>query len=176
MIVDLFMVYNFVKRLATPFEEWEAYKLGIIDEDGHIQITDRKKDIIVFDKGDNVSPQRIEGILSLQEEISQAMVYGDKRPHLVALIVPETEWLMTWATDNGKPKKLSELQNDPDLKKAIAKAVDRVNQTLSNLERVRKITIAGDAFTIENEQMTPTLKIRRHVILETYNKEIKGLY
>ncbi|MGY8985099.1 MAG: AMP-dependent synthetase/ligase [Sphingomonadales bacterium] len=150
--------------------------IGIIDEDGHIKITDRKKDIIVLDKGHNVSPQRIEGVLSLQEEISQAMVYGDKKPHLVALIVPESEWLIKWAHDNNKPNRLQDLKSDKDLHRALAKSVGQLNSTLSNLERVRKFTIANEAFTIENEQMTPTLKIRRHVISELYRNEIEGLY
>ncbi|MEE8294546.1 MAG: AMP-dependent synthetase/ligase [Sphingomonadales bacterium] len=150
--------------------------IGIFDEDGHLKITDRKKDIIVFDKGDNVSPQRIEGFLTLEEEIAQAMVSGDARPYLVGLIVPDDLWFKNWKQENGKKGNLQSLCSDPDLKKAIGAAVSRVNSKLSNLERVRGFLIAGHSFTIENEQMTPTMKIRRHIIRAEFGDELDALY
>ena len=121
--------------------------VGHLDEKGRIVITDRKKDIIVNDKGDNVSPQRIEGMLTLQPEIAQAMVYGDRRPHLVALIVPD-------------PAMASAL----DLQQRLQLAFDRVNADLSVIERVRRFILADEPFAIDNEQLTPSMKIRRHVI------------
>ncbi len=150
--------------------------IGHIDEDGHIKITDRKKDIIVNDKGDNVSPQRIEGMLALEPEIMQAMVYGDKRPHLVALIVPDPEWLSEWCLKNDVANDIADLIDNKDLHKALDGAVRRVNERLSNLEKVRRFTLAKEAFTIENAQMTPTLKIRRHVISKLYEQELIDLY
>src|SRR3546814_5074424 len=74
--------------------------IGVIDEQGRIKITDRKKDLIVNDKGENVAPQKVEGMLTLQPEIGQAMVSGDRRPHLVGLIVPDPEWAREWAQVN----------------------------------------------------------------------------
>jgi long-chain acyl-CoA synthetase len=150
--------------------------IGNFDDDGHIVITDRKKDIIVNDKGDNVSPQRIEGILSLEPEIGQAMVYGDKRPHLVGLIVPDDEWLRDWAKENGKPNELSALFDDADLHKEMDRAVTKINQSLSNVEKVRRFAIAKEPFSIDNAQMTPTLKVRRHVISAAYKHEIDSMY
>lgn len=150
--------------------------IGVLDEDGYLQITDRKKDIIVNDKGDNVSPQRIEGMLALEEEIAQAMVYGDRKPHLVGLIVPDAEWLMMWARKEGKPRALAELRDDPDLKRAISEAVGRINGRLTNLEKVRKFIIAPEPFSIENKQMTPSLKVRRHILKEAYGEELEALY
>jgi len=150
--------------------------IGHFDEDGYLEITDRKKDIIVNDKGDNVSPQRIEGMLALEDEIAQAMVYGDRRPHLVGLIVPDTEWLTGWAKENGKEGGLKDLAADPDLRKALNNTVARVNHRLSNLEKIRQFIIAPESFTIENEQMTPTLKLRRHVVKEVYGDALEGLY
>ena len=150
--------------------------IGILDEDGHLKITDRKKDIIVFDKGDNVSPQRIEGMLTLEPELAQAMVYGDQHPHLVGLLVPDAEWLAGWARKKGKEGGLEALAGDADLKAALDEAVTRVNKRLSNLERVRRFAVAPEAFTIENAQMTPTLKIRRHIISAVYKEVIEGLY
>ena len=150
--------------------------IGEVDDDNYLKITDRKKDIIVNDKGDNVSPQRIEGLLSLENEIAQAMVYGNQRPHLVGLIVPDGEWLREWANENGKPCKLEELAGDPDLHKALSTVVQRLNGKLANLEKVRRFAIAPEPFTVENEQMTPTLKVRRHVLNSVYSDVIEGLY
>jgi long-chain acyl-CoA synthetase len=149
--------------------------IGKVD-DGYLEITDRKKDILVNDKGDNISPQRIEGLLALEEEIAQAMVYGDRKPHLVGLIVPDNEWLIGWAKKNDKPARLAELADDPDMKKALGKAVDRINNRLANVEKVRKFTIASEPFSIENEQMTPTLKVRRHAVNSVYGDRLEALY
>lgn len=150
--------------------------IGILDDEGYLSITDRKKDILINDKGDNISPQRVEGMLALEDEIGQAMIYGDRRPHLVGLIVPDQEWLLGWAKEHGKSTKLSDLTDDADLKKALDAAVRRVNGRLSNLEKIRKFAVASEAFSIENEQMTPTLKIRRHVICGVYQEQLEGLY
>ena len=150
--------------------------IGEIDAEGFVRITDRKKDIIVFSGGDNVSPARIEGFLTLQAELHQAMVYGDKRPNLVALLVPDPEFLRDWAKENGKTGGLAELHGDPDLRKAIATAVERVNAELSPLEKVRRFTIAPEAFSVDNHMMTPTLKIRRHKIKESYGTLLDSLY
>ena len=150
--------------------------IGHIDEDGHLVITDRKKDIIVSDKGENVSPQRIEGMLALEPEIAQVMIYGDRKPYLVALVVPDAEWLANWARAAGKPCDLETLATDDDLKAALDPVVARVNERLSPVERVRRFAIAPAPFTIENEQMTPTLKVRRHVITRAYRDRLEGLY
>lgn len=149
---------------------------GHVDGDGHLQITDRMKDIIVNDKGDNVSPARVEGLLTLEPEIAQAMVYGDRRPHMVGLLVPDREWLKGWTSQNAKPLELGVLANDPDLHEAVDRAVVRVNKRLSNTEKVRRFVLAPEAFTIENEQMTPTMKLRRHAIVCKYGGLLEALY
>jgi long-chain acyl-CoA synthetase len=133
--------------------------VGHFDDKGRIVITDRKKDLIVNDKGDNVSPQRIEGMLTLQPEIAQAMVYGDRRPHLVALLVPDPD-----------------VARDADLHARLQRAVDRVNADLSVIEKVRRFVLADESFSIENEQLTPSLKIRRHVISKVYGERLDALY
>ena len=150
--------------------------VGIIDSDGYLTITDRKKDIIVCSGGDNVSPQRIEGMLTLEPEIAQAMVYGDRRPHLVGLLVPDTVWMKTWARDHKKPAELRALAGDKDFLRALDAAVKRVNGRLSKLERVRRVAVADTPFTVENAQMTPTLKIRRHKIKDVYGERLEALY
>lgn len=148
--------------------------IGEIDAKGRIRITDRKKDLIVNDKGDNVSPQKVEGMLTLQNEIGQAMVHGDRRPYLVGLIVPDAEWTREWAIERGVA--LDGVTADPAYHAALRAAVDRVNDDLSVLERVRRFILADEAFTIENEEMTPSMKIRRHVIRKRYADRLDALY
>jgi long-chain acyl-CoA synthetase len=148
--------------------------VGHIDDRGRIVITDRKKDLIVNDKGDNVAPQRIEGMLTLEPEIGQAMVWGDRRPYLVGLVVPDAEWTREWAAGAGVP--LESVRDDPAYLRALMAAVDRVNANISVIEKVRRILIADEPFTIENEQMTPSLKIRRHILKRVYGERLEALY
>ena len=150
--------------------------IGHIDAQGRVVITDRKKDMIINDKGDNVSPQRVEGMLTLQPEIAQAMVIGDKRPYLVGLIVPDAEWALDWARANGEKFDLHALQELPAFKSAVRAALDRVNKDLSVIEKVRQFTFADEPFGIDNEEMTPSLKIRRHKLKERYGERLDGLY
>lgn len=150
--------------------------IGHMDEAGRIVITDRKKDMIVNDKGDNISPQKVEGMLTLQPEIAQAMVSGDKRPYLVGLIVPDAEWAVEWAQAEDEPFDMAHLQALPSFRSAVRAAVDRVNQDLSVIEKVRQFAFADEAFAIENEELTPSLKIRRHKIRERYGERLDKLY
>jgi long-chain acyl-CoA synthetase len=148
--------------------------IGEFDAQGRIRITDRKKDLIVNDKGDNVSPQKVEGMLTLQAEIGQAMVYGDRRPHLVGLLVPDAEWTREWAEAQGRG--VDGIGDDPAYQAALRTAVDRVNDDLSVTERVRRFILADEAFTIDNSEMTPSMKIRRHVIRARYQERLDALY
>ena len=148
--------------------------IGEIDARGRIRITDRKKDLIVNDKGDNVSPQKVEGMLTLQPEIGQAMVHGDRRPYLVGLIVPDVEWTREWAEAQGVGPEVAATL--PAYQAALRAAVDRVNDDLSVIERVRRFVLADEAFGIENEELTPSMKIRRHVIRKRYADRLDALY
>ncbi|MGB3806626.1 MAG: long-chain fatty acid--CoA ligase [Erythrobacter sp.] len=150
--------------------------IGHLDKRGRIVITDRKKDMIVNDKGDNVAPQKIEGMLTLQPEIAQAMVSGDQRPYVVGLIVPDAEWSLEWARENGEQFDMARLQDLPAFRKAVRKAIDRTNADLSVVEKVRQFTFADEPFGIENEEMTPSMKIRRHKIRDRYQDRIDRLY
>ena len=149
--------------------------IGELDDDGYLIITDRKKDIIVNAGGDNIAPQRIEGFLTLQPEIAQAMIYGDRKPNLSALILPDSEFTADWAKKTGKVTPHN-LVDDDGFRGAISAAVDRVNADLSVIERVRRFIIINEPFTIENEMMTPSMKIRRHVIKERYGEALEPLY
>ncbi|HEY1504579.1 MAG TPA: long-chain fatty acid--CoA ligase [Stellaceae bacterium] len=138
--------------------------VGEIDRDGYIVITDRKKDFIKNSGGDMIAPARIEGALTLEPQIAQAMVYGDRRPYLVAVIVPAQDVI-----DHAKGAEAA-------LSKTVGAVVARVNQSLANIERVRRFVIAKEAFTTANGQMTPTLKIRRHEIRKVYGVALDALY
>ncbi len=150
--------------------------IGAIDDDGHLHITDRKKDLIINSGGDNISPARVEALLTQRPEIAQAMVYGDRRPHLVALLVPDATWLKAWAQERAKPDDPVVLTDDVDLLAAMRRVVDETNATLSQHEKVRRFVLAPEAFSIENGQLTPTLKIRRHVIKTAYGAALDALY
>ncbi|OQW71042.1 MAG: long-chain fatty acid--CoA ligase [Proteobacteria bacterium ST_bin13] len=150
--------------------------IGIIDKKGRIKITDRKKDLIINDKGDNVAPQKVEGMLTLQPEILQAMIAGDRRPHMVAVLVPDPEWTQEFCAKSGTHCDFNKLRDNSDYRAALSAAVERVNKDLSVIERIRRFTIADEPFTIENEQLTPSLKIRRHVLKQVYGDRLDALY
>ena len=137
--------------------------IGHFDERGHLLITDRKKDIIVNSGGDNIAPQRIEGLLSMEPEIAQALVYGDKRAHLVAVIVPDDDW----KREQGR---------DDDMAKTLQPVIERVNAGQSNIEKIRRFIVADAPFSIDNGQLTPTMKVRRHVVNEVYGERLNALY
>ena len=148
--------------------------IGELDSLGRLKITDRKKDLIVNAGGDNISPQRVEGILVLHEAIDQAMVFGDRHPHLVALICPSSDFCEQWAKSHDV--ELSKLQENDQFRQVISEAVDQANQQLSPIERIRRFTFASEPFTIENGLMTPTMKIRRRFITDLYRNQLEALY
>ncbi len=150
--------------------------VGELDAEGYIRITDRKRDFIKNSGGEMLSPARVEGYLTLRPEIGQAMVFGDRRPYLVAVIVPNTEFLDAFARRRGVKLDLAVLAADGELHKMIAAAVARVNAELSPVERVRRFIIAAEPFTTANGQMTPTLKIKRHAIRHAYGEAMLALY
>ena len=150
--------------------------IGVIDAKGRIKITDRKKDLIINDKGDNVAPQKVEGMLTLQSEILQAMIAGDRKPYMVAVLVPDPEWTQEFCAKTGANCNFAKLTENADYRAALSAAVERVNKDLSVIERVRRFIIADEPFTIENQQLTPSLKIRRHVLKQVYGARLDGLY
>tara|TARA_Y100000590_G_scaffold232853_1_gene262291 strand:+ start:43 stop:1725 length:1683 start_codon:yes stop_codon:yes gene_type:complete len=129
--------------------------IGKIDSAGYLKITDRKKDIIVNHGGDNISPSKIENFVCNNEKIKQCLVYGDKKNYLVALIVVEK-----------KDK------NDSTIRSII----DDINKNLSIIEKIKKFKLIDQEFTIDNELMTPTLKLKRKKIIEKYKQDLEKLY
>jgi long-chain acyl-CoA synthetase len=161
----------------TLVEGWlHTGDVGQVDVDGYIRITDRKRDFIKNSGGEMVSPARVEGYLTLEPEIAQAMVFGDRQPYLVAIVVPDHEFAAGFAGKNGGPPEIAALAADPSFIKTIGAAVARVNRGLTPVERVRRFVIAAEPFTIANGQMTPTLKVKRHAVREVYGEAIDSLY
>ncbi len=131
--------------------------IGEIDpSDGYLKITDRKKDIIVSAGGDNISPAKIENMITNEPEIDQCMVYGDKKNYLVALIVPNKDFL------NEKEK--------------INKVIEKINTKLTLLEKIKRIQLIDENFSIENGLMTPTMKVKRKKVTEKYKNQLENLY
>jgi long-chain acyl-CoA synthetase len=126
-------------------------------ENGYLKITDRKKDILITPGGDNISPVKIESELTKIEFIEQALIYGDNKPFLVALIV---------LNNNFK---------DTDYK-IIQEEIEKINKELSKIEKIKKFLIINNQFSIENGFMTPTLKLKRFKIIQEYKKELEDLY
>ncbi|MDE2229729.1 MAG: long-chain fatty acid--CoA ligase [Alphaproteobacteria bacterium] len=149
--------------------------VGRLDSEGFLVITDRKKDFIKTSGGEMVAPARIEGCLTLQPEIGQAMVGGDRKPYLVAVVVPSQHLVDEVAGRRELPPE-ARLADVPEIRQAVTAAVARVNETLAPFERIRRFIVADEPFTTANHQMTPTLKIRRHVIRHVYGEALAALY
>jgi long-chain acyl-CoA synthetase len=162
---------------TTLIDGWiHTGDIGEFDEEGYLIITDRKKDIIVSAGGDNISPTRIEEKLNIHPEIAQSMIYGDFKNYLVAILVPDRDHAKTWAQDNNKEFDIKKLNQDNDFIKMIKEIVEKTNKNLSQIEHVRKFLLIDEEFTIENEMMTPTMKVRRFIVKEQYGKKIEKLY
>ncbi len=147
--------------------------IGELTTDGYVKITDRKKDIIITSAGKNVAPQKIENILKLQKHISNAMVVGDKRKFLVAIISIDRE---AFIDEMGSNKTYEELASDSHVYEILDKEVSIANAELASFESIKGFIVAPSDFTIENGQMTPSLKLKKKVILKTYEKEVDALY
>ena len=150
--------------------------IGEMDEEGYLKITDRKKDIIVNAGGDNISPSRVEEKLNIEPEIAQSMMYGDHKNYLVAILVPDSEYAQQWTKDHHKEFNLKKLNQDPDFIRMIKETTERVNKKLSQIEQVRKFLLIDEEFSIENDMMTPTLKVRRFKVKEKYQSQLEALY
>jgi long-chain acyl-CoA synthetase len=152
--------------------------LGDIDDVGFISITGRKKEILVTAGGKNVSPAQLEDRLRGHPLIAQAMVVGDRRPYIASLITIDEDALATWKTKVGKDSALTldQLRDDPDLLAEIGAAVEDANRVVSRAESIRRFRILDRDFTEAGGQLTPTLKLKRSVVLKEFADEIEALY
>ncbi|MET3860832.1 long-chain acyl-CoA synthetase [Dietzia sp. 2505] len=157
--------------------EWyHTGDIGELDSDGYLSITGRKKDLIVTAGGKNVSPSQMEDLLSADPLISQAVVVGDNRNYIAALITVDQETFPAWRDKHGKTGEVSDLLQDGDLVGAIQDAVDQANKSVSRAESIRKFKILAAEFSVESGELTPTLKLKRNVVHDRFGSEIEALY
>ena len=152
--------------------------IGELDADGFLTITGRKKELIVTAGGKNVAPAVLEDRLRAHPLISQCMVVGDKRPFIGALITLDDEALPAWNRAHGKPEgaTAADLVDDADLRADLQKAVDEANKAVSHAESIRKFVILPVDFTEENGALTPSLKVKRNVVLDRFGEDVENLY
>jgi long-chain acyl-CoA synthetase len=151
--------------------------IGFIDADGFLTITDRKKDLIVTAGGKNIAPQPIENVLKTNPYIANAVVIGDRRRYVAALIVPNFEKIEEYAKFVKIPfKDRAELVRNEQIVGFLRSEIERATPNLASYERIKKIAILDREFDIEQDEITPTLKVKRNIIENRYRELIEGLY
>jgi long-chain acyl-CoA synthetase len=152
--------------------------IGEIDDQGFVKITGRKKELIVTAGGKNVAPAVLEDRLRGNMLVSQCMVVGDGQPFIAALVTIDPESWPAWLKQTGKPETttIASMTTDPDLVAEIQKAVDEANKAVSNAEAIKKFTILPEDWTEEGGQLTPSMKLKRNVVMKEYSSEVDGLY
>jgi long-chain acyl-CoA synthetase len=152
--------------------------IGELDDDGFLRITGRKKELIVTAAGKNVAPTVLEDRLRAHPLVSQCMVVGDERPYIAALVTLDTEALDQWTTDVGIPKGTlkEDLLQDDRLREEIQKAVNYANAAVSQAEAIKRFDILATDFTEAGGELTPTLKLKRNIVMKEYSAQVESLY
>ncbi|MFE6650089.1 AMP-dependent synthetase/ligase, partial [Nocardioides sp. NPDC057772] len=150
--------------------------LGEVDDEGFVKITGRKKEILVTAGGKNVAPAVLEDRLRAHVLVDQCIVVGDGQPFIGAIVTIDPEALPTWAEANGKSADIEDLVDDEDLRAVIQSAVDDANKAVSKAESIRKFVIIPDSWTEEGGQLTPSLKLKRNVVMREFSHEVDALY
>ncbi|MDF3288558.1 AMP-dependent synthetase/ligase [Streptomyces silvisoli] len=172
--------WNNERATAEALEDgwFHTGDIGTLDEDGYLTITGRKKEIIVTAGGKNVAPAVIEDRIRAHALVAECMVVGDGRPFVGALVTLDEEFLPRWAEQHGKPAgtPVAELRTDPDLLAEVQRAVDDGNAAVSHAEAVKKFRILPTQFSEESGHLTPSLKLKRNIVLRDFADEIEAIY
>ena len=152
--------------------------LGSLDNEGYLSITGRKKEILVTAGGKNVAPAVLEDRINAHPLVNLSMVVGDKQPFIAALVTLDPEALPTWAAAHGKPADFSiaDAAADPDVRAEIQKAVDDANRAVSHAEAIKKFTVLGTDWSVEGGQVTPSMKLKRNVVMQENATDVEALY
>jgi long-chain acyl-CoA synthetase len=150
--------------------------VGELDDEGYLKITGRKKDIIITAGGKNLTPSNIENDLKQCAYISQAVMYGDRKPYPVALITLDPEEILPWAKEHGLPEDLGALAGEEQVQKMVQAELDRANSNYAQVEQVKKFKILDHDLTIDTGELTPTLKVKRNVVYDRYSDLFESLY
>jgi long-chain acyl-CoA synthetase len=150
--------------------------VGELDEDGFLKITGRKKDIIITAGGKNLTPSNLENDLKQSPFISQAVMYGDRKPYPVAVITLDPEEILPWAKEHGLPEDLAELSKNDQVREMVQKELDRANSNYAQVEQVKRFEIIDHDLSIDDGELTPTLKVKRNVIYDRYADLFEGMY
>lgn len=150
--------------------------IGTLDADGFLSITDRKKELIVNAYGKNIAPAPIENALKQSRWVAQAVLIGDRRQYVTALLVPDFEVLRAWAKSQGLALEDAELVRHPELLRLVGEDVEAVNRGLARYEQVRSWTLLARDFSIESGELTPKMSVKRRVVQQKYAAEIEKLY
>ncbi|MFD5094445.1 AMP-dependent synthetase/ligase [Amycolatopsis thailandensis] len=172
--------FNNAEATAEALEDgwFHTGDLGELDSDGFLKITGRKKEIIVTAGGKNVAPSGLEDTIKASPLVSQAMVVGDQRPFIGALITIDEEYFPSWKSQHGKASdaSVSDLADDAELRAEIQEAVDQANSAVSQAEAIKKFTILSKDFTEAGGEITPSLKLKRNIVNKNYANDIEALY
>ncbi|MCL2103246.1 MAG: AMP-binding protein, partial [Syntrophorhabdaceae bacterium] len=165
-------------REAVSSDGWlHTGDIGVLDDDGYLRITDRKKDIIVTSGGKNVAPQNIESLFKRDPLFSQVFVYGDHKKYLTALITLLPDEILSWASKNGIDERdIEALSKLSRVERLVRERVDAINSELASFEQVKKFVLLGADFSRETGELTPTLKVKRKVVIEKYGVLLDALY
>jgi long-chain acyl-CoA synthetase len=166
-------------REAVMQDGWfQTGDVGHMDEEGHLYITDRKKDLFKLSNGKYVAPQLVESLIKQSELVSQVVVIGAGRKQPVALVVPDWEALASALSESGgsRPATRAEWSRDPLTVKLVQREVAQLTKVLADYERVRRVALLAEEFSIDSGELTPTLKVKRRVVDEKYGALIEELY
>jgi long-chain acyl-CoA synthetase len=150
--------------------------IGSVDNEGYLSITGRKKDIIITAGGKNLTPANIENDLKQSRFISQAVMHGDRRPFPVALITLDPEEILPWAKENDLPEDVGALSSADEVRALVQEELDRANAHYAQVEQIKKFAILERDLTVEDGELTPTLKVKRNVVNERFADLIEAMY
>ena len=171
--------YNRPDLTADAIRDGWCYTgdVGQWDDDGFLKITDRKKDLIITSGGKNISPQNLENMLKMLPLVANAMVHGDQRKYLTALITLEPDDTEAWARANNiQYGSLAELTQNAELRKYLTERIEEMNQGLARYETIKRFAVLERDFSQEHGEITPTLKVRRKIVTDKYRHLLEAMY